>query len=131
MKQMKHETTVLRGKRGEDAAAEYLSAHGCTVLARNVRLAHGEIDLIASDHEHLLFVEVKTRTVSSDAAFGTPASAVTREKQARIISAAEEYLRRNPTELFPRLDVCEVLLSRGAESRVLSVSYLENAFYKQ
>lgn len=128
---MKRETTSLRGKRGEDAAADYLCAHGCTVLARNVRLAHGEIDLIAEDSEHLLFVEVKTRTAAPGAAFGRPASAVTREKQSRIISAAEEYLRRNPTALFPRLDVCEVFLSRDEEARVLCITYLPGAFYKK
>ena len=128
MKTKTNETTTHRGKRGEDAAAQYLTAHGCTVLDRNVRLAHGEIDLVASDGEHLLFVEVKTRTAVSGNAYGTPASAVTYRKQTRIISAAEEYLRLHPTELFPRLDVCEVFLSRG--ETVLSVSYLPGAFDK-
>lgn len=129
---MKDETTRERGKRGEDAAAAYLTAHGCTVVARNVRLGHGEIDLIAEDGTRLLFVEVKTRMepVGGVYRFGRPAAAVTLEKQRRIISAAGEYLRLHPSALMPRLDVCEVLLSRK-DGSVLSLSYLPGAFRKR
>lgn len=81
------------GRWGEDAAAEYLTANGYTVLARNVHSAHGEIDIVASKDGLLVFVEVKTR---SSHAFAYPEDSVTRRKQAYMLSAAEEYLQAHP-----------------------------------
>ena len=81
------------GRWGEDAAAEYLTANGYTVLARNVHSAHGEIDIVASQDGLLVFVEVKTR---SSHTFAYPEDSVTRRKQAYMLSAAEEYLQAHP-----------------------------------
>jgi len=49
------------GRFGEDAAAEYLRRRGFEILARNVRTAFGEIDLVALDGGVVVFVEVKAR----------------------------------------------------------------------
>ena len=78
---------------GEDTAAEYLAANGYTILERNVRTAHGEIDIVASKEGLLVFVEVKTR---SSHTFAYPEDSVTRRKQAYMLSAAEEYLQAHP-----------------------------------
>lgn len=48
------------GRRGERAAAKYLEANFCRVLARNCRTEAGELDIVALDGAVLLFVEVKT-----------------------------------------------------------------------
>jgi putative endonuclease len=53
------------GRRGERLAADHLVGRGCDVLARNVRTRHGEIDLIVSEGDTLVFAEVKTRTVNA------------------------------------------------------------------
>jgi putative endonuclease len=53
------------GRRGEDLAAQHLIGLGYSVLARNVRTRHGEIDLIVFDGEALAFAEVKTRRVNA------------------------------------------------------------------
>ncbi|MDQ2663908.1 MAG: YraN family protein [Candidatus Eremiobacteraeota bacterium] len=47
------------GRAGEARAAEELEARGYRVVARNVRLPGGEIDLICVDGTELVFVEVK------------------------------------------------------------------------
>ena len=47
------------GKKGEDRAAEALSAAGMSIISRNFRSRSGEIDIIALDGETLVFVEVK------------------------------------------------------------------------
>jgi putative endonuclease len=49
------------GDRGEQLARAHVRRRGYTVLARNVRTRHGEVDLIARDGPTLVFVEVKTR----------------------------------------------------------------------
>lgn len=77
------------GRRGEAAAAAYLERAGLTVVERNWRCKHGEIDIVALDGETLVLVEVKTRT---SAAKGTPEEAVSPTKQRRIARLAEAYV---------------------------------------
>jgi putative endonuclease len=81
------------GRWGEDVAVEFLSVKGYSVLARNVRSAHGEIDIVASKDGLLVFVEVKTRSSHS---FAYPEESVTRRKQTYMLSAAEDYLKEHP-----------------------------------
>ena len=76
------------GQWGESAAAEYLIAQGCEMLARNVRTPYGEIDLVAQHGDVTVFIEVKTRT--SDI-FGPPEVAVSARKQQHMLAAAEHY----------------------------------------
>lgn len=66
------------GARGEQLAADYLTARGCEILDRNWRCPYGEIDLIARQGETLIFAEVKTR---SPGMLATPAEAVTASKR--------------------------------------------------
>ncbi len=56
------------GSAGEDIAARYLTGIGCVIRERNVRFGRDEIDLIAYDsaEKMIVFVEVKTRTRTSD-----------------------------------------------------------------
>ncbi len=69
------------GARGETLAARYLESLGLSVLSRNWRCREGELDLVATDGERLVVVEVKTRTSTSH---GPPADAVDHLKAARI-----------------------------------------------
>lgn len=48
------------GSHGEDLAVEHFRRLGFTIVQRNVRTRHGEIDLIAFDGHTLVIVEVKT-----------------------------------------------------------------------
>ena len=51
---------------------------GYEILERNYRCRAGEIDLIAKDHDFLVFVEVKYR---ENASMGTPLEAVGKTKR--------------------------------------------------
>jgi putative endonuclease len=110
------------GKQGEDLAARHLQERGYSILTRNYRTPVGEIDLIAGDDRHLLFIEVKTRRGT---AFGVPAEAVGVRKQRQIIRAAQWYLGscRHP-QLQPRFDVIAVLV--GAATPV--ITHIPDAF---
>jgi putative endonuclease len=81
------------GRWGEEMAASYLERKGYTVCSRNVRTAHGEIDILASKDSALIFVEVKTR---SSHTFAYPEESVTLRKQAHLLSAAQDYLQAHP-----------------------------------
>lgn len=95
------------GRDGEAAAAEWYEANGFEVLARNWRCRDGELDLILAGSGTVVFCEVKTR---SSNAFGTPASAVTFDKQRRIRHLAMRWLDsadQRPTRI--RFDVAAVI----------------------
>jgi Holliday junction resolvase-like predicted endonuclease len=77
--------SVPLGRRGEEIAARHLRRCGYRILERNFCAAGAEIDLIATDHETYVFVEVKAR---SSAIFGMPAEAVDARKAERIRRAA-------------------------------------------
>src|SRR5205807_1104085 len=49
------------GDRGEERAAQFLERRGLSIVSRNYRTRHGEIDLIAREGEVLVFVEVRLR----------------------------------------------------------------------
>lgn len=83
------------GALGEDLAADHLAGIGLEVVARNWRIAdgdlRGELDVVALDHaaRQVVVVEVKTRRGDG---FGGPLAAVTPRKQARIRRLAVAFL---------------------------------------
>lgn len=112
------------GEAGEQAAAEFLTASGYRIIARNVRFRSGEIDLIAQDGGVLVFVEVKTRRGRR---YGTPGEAVTAAKQRRLARLASLYLARLGSKPPPcRFDVVEV--EPGPDGR-LRCRLIQNAFH--
>ena len=78
---------------GEDIATKYLKKKGYKIVERNFRKGYGEIDIIDTKLNTLVFIEVKTRT--SDR-FGTPAEAITYGKLKSLIKTAEFYNVLNP-----------------------------------
>jgi putative endonuclease len=80
----------ILGKSGEQAAAEYLEAHGLRILDRNWRCADGEIDIVAVERHVLVVCEVKSQT--SGMRYGSPLEAVSRAKRARLRRLAVQWL---------------------------------------
>ena len=115
----------LRGRWGEDRAAEYLRRKGFRVTDFNWKCRFGEIDLIAEDGVYLCFVEVKLRKT---AAYGSAAAFVDWRKQQRLRTAAELYLAGHPTGLQPRFDVIEIYAPQGTNTENPGIFHLENAF---
>lgn len=123
------------GRIGEKTAALWLEENGYTVVGRNVRFGHDEIDLIAERDGVVCFVEVKTRRQYPDyrTPEGTPAEAVDSRKQTAMIRAAEAWLAAHPADLrTPRLDVMEVYADPGDEGfRLLLIRHLPDAVRKR
>ena len=101
---------LITGTGGEDAACKFLEGEGYTVVCRNFRAAHDEIDIIAETERYIVFVEVKTRRYVPDSRYGRPSSAVGARKRACLARAAEAYIRSHPSSKFYRFDVVEVLI---------------------
>jgi putative endonuclease len=112
------------GQRAEAEAAAYLEERGLTVVARNVRFAAGEIDLVCRDGPVWVFVEVKSR----GRGWGeSAATAVTRDKRERLSRLARLYLkRRGLAHVRCRLDVVAVALA--LDGSVEQIRHLRGAF---
>ena len=95
-------STSSKGRQGEDAAAAYLHNRGYRILARNLRLPGGEIDLLCLHGHILVFVEVKRRDGTS---FGSALSAVDYRKRKRIRALAADYAQIAAPGMQIRFDV--------------------------
>lgn len=105
------------GPLGEELASRYLIRSGYTILARNYRFGHREIDLIVSQDDVVAFVEVKTR---AGLGYGHPLAAITALKRREIERVARSWIHRNgrPGTQY-RFDAVAVLLERpGSEPRI-------------
>ncbi len=114
------------GRLGEDMVAEYLRRQGYIIVKRNWKDKYGEIDVIAEDTEHIIFVEVKTRT---QGALVSGAEAVNFYKAERIKKTALMFLSRLPIKPIPRFDVAEVTVFNKADGSVgYKLNYIKSAF---
>ena len=120
----------LLGNFGERAACRYLKRNGYRIVKRNFVADSHEIDIIASNKDTLVFVEVKTRTIGKESPNEPrPASSVTPEKQRAIISAAKMYAAFNPTNKKKRFDVIEVYVNDNSKRKcVAEIKHLVNTF---
>ena len=109
-------TRASFGRDGEDAAVRLLEESGYAVIARNVRLPGGEIDVIARDRDVIVFVEVKARRSHR---FGSALAAVDARKRRTLRALAADWLQIAAPGARARFDVVTVddggiRLHRGA-----------------
>ena len=101
---------------GERLAAEHLARAGYRIVARNVRAAGVEIDVVAERRGLVVFVEVKTRRTRG---FGAPEEAVDPAKCARLVRGARAWLGEHaPPGARARFDVIAVEPDAGGRLRV-------------
>ena len=112
------------GRKGEEAAAQYLINKGYALLCRNFTCNIGEIDLVALDREALVFVEVRSR---SGTEYGLAQESITKRKQHKLRQLAWYYLQvERKTESCCRFDVIAVLFDR--EGTLIKLDHITNAF---
>jgi putative endonuclease len=104
------------GKKGEDMAAQWLQLRGYTLLHRNWRHSHAEVDIIASKNNILHFIEVKARKTE---AFGLPEESVGDKKMEMLMNAAEEFLYRFPEWKRIQYDILSITLRSSSTDFLL------------
>lgn len=109
------------GKKGEDAAVDFLIKNGYTIIDRNWINEKYKIDIIAQNEEYIVFVEVKTR--SSDW-WGNPEEAVSKGKIKRIVAAADFYLNEYNIDLSARFDIVAVIWT----GKSFEIEHIDDAF---
>jgi putative endonuclease len=112
----------VSGNKGEDIAARFLRNKGYRIVMQNFRTKNGEIDIIATKNDTLVFVEVKTRLTTE---FGTPLEAITPRKVI-VMTRTAEYFKSSHRDLpdLMRLDAISIMLS--PEGDVEEIEHVEN-----
>lgn len=100
---VRRESRQTLGRLGEALALEHLRRLGYAIVARNYRCREGEVDIVATTADTVVFVEVKARRSTT---YGSPLEAVDARKQARLARAARHFLHsprgRALLDSFPR-----------------------------
>ena len=115
------------GRRGEDVACGFLSGKGHTIVERNYRSGHLEIDIITLDKDGVHFVEAKSRVAQVAV---SPEENVTAAKQNKVADAPLRYLHTTKdktlsADLEVSFDVVAVTFDGGGEI----VEWFPNAYY--
>ncbi len=111
-----------KGKLGEDLAASYLKHKGYSIINRNFTLRGGEIDLITTHQNTLVFIEVKTRW---GVAFGSAQEAITSWKLRTLIKSAQFFAASHP-KLPQQLRIDLVAVQLDSDGRLVTITHIEN-----
>jgi putative endonuclease len=98
------------GRTGEVLASNYLEQKGYTILHTNWKHGRNEVDIIASSHNTLHFIEVKTKAGKG---LGTPEQRVNIGKIGRMKQVAEHYLFLHPEWKFIQFDIVSITMEEG------------------
>lgn len=97
----------LTGEMGEKTAVKYLKGLGYIIKDVNVRSNAGEIDIVATDSDTVVFIEVKLRSTFN---YGRPAEAINAFKRRRYINSAKIYINKHRlANRDIRFDVIEII----------------------
>ena len=113
------------GRAGEDAACRYLMEQGHTILERNWRSGHREIDIISLAPDGLHIVEVKTRVAPAAA---PPQDNVRYDKQRHLVSAAQRYLHEKDDRKLSGLEVFFDVIAVTLNGDCADIAYFPQAF---
>jgi putative endonuclease len=110
------------GKWGEDVAATYLERQGYTIIERDWKSGHRDLDIIALDRDTVVFVEVKTR---SNRMFTDPEMAVDYQKIRHLQQAANHYIKYRHINHDIRFDIITVV---GTMNDSPAIDHIKDAF---
>ena len=99
------------GYQAEEFAEDYFRKKNYSILHRNYRHSHYEVDIIASKDNILHFIEVKSLS-SSDQVY--PEVHVTRKKMESLKKAARKFLSQQKGYTDIQFDVLSVVMKKDA-----------------
>jgi len=102
---------IQTGKKGEQLAADWLTANGFHILHRNWRHGRYEVDIIAAKDNAIHFVEVKCR---KSGVYGSPEQSVSRKKIEHLLQGAQGWLLNYGGLTRIQYDVLAITLRKNA-----------------
>jgi putative endonuclease len=104
------------GKWGEDLAVAYLQGKDYTIIERDWKSGHRDIDIIAKDETGtIVFVEVKTRR---NRVFGEPEDAIDYKKMQSLQQAVNHYVKFRHINSEVRFDIISIVGTIGSEPEI-------------
>ena len=94
------------GKEGEQLAEKFLIEKGYKVIARNYRFGKGEIDLICTHNDMLVFVEVRAR---KDEEIIRVTDTISKKKKMLLLKTANYFVEEKDIDLECRFDVITLI----------------------
>lgn len=116
-KQRKSASYVF-GCEAEKLVMEHLIRNGLTILYNRWKNPYGEIDIIATHHNLLVFVEVKARKLFNDQ------EVVSVRQQHKSSEAALYFLSQNE-----QYAACNIRFDCALIFKDMSLEYIKNAWY--
>ncbi len=109
-----------KGRKGEEIALAYLRENGYSILEKNWRHKHLEIDIIAKKNNILHFVEVKTRKLEG---MLLAHESLSYKKTQNLLRAIEIYLSQMDDDCTAQLDLIAININKLGE---ISLEHFEN-----
>lgn len=117
----------VRGSRAEELVVDLLEQRGFRILARNLRLGHLELDIVAQHGDLVVVVEVRAR---GESAYERPLASLASKKQMRLLHAVDRlwrlHLAKNHDVQRVRIDAAAVDL----RERPPRIEYVEGAIMR-
>ncbi len=110
------------GRWGEEIAARMLVGKGYTIVARDWKDKHKDLDIVALYDNTLVIVEVKTRRNND---FRSPEQAVDYRKIKNITLAANRFVKSKCIDMPIRFDIVAVT---GTDDNNCTIEHIEDAF---
>lgn len=114
---------LKQGNIAEAIAATFLQAKGLTLLEKNFRCKHGEIDLIMMHGKTLVFIEVRLR---SREIFGGAAMSIDASKQNKLRRTAAFFLQSHANIYGDTACRFDAMLMQSLNSE--TAEWIQNAF---
>ena len=111
-----------KGRYGESMAKDYLIYKNFRFIESNYQNKIGEIDLVMSDNDTLVFVEVKLKVGDK---YGLPEEMINRSKVSQIRRVAESYLVINPemSRLYKKYRIDAVCIVTDESKEIKRISH--------
>ena len=125
IKQANHTRAI--GTATEDIALQHLEQKGLSLITKNFNHKIGEIDLIMTDKDSLVFIEVRYRKNTN---YGLPEETVNYKKQTKIKKTAMIFMSQNTQykNAQPRFDVVAMTPNKTGNGDNMLINWIQNAF---
>lgn len=119
-----------KGYQVEGIVKTYLIEQGLKAVCNNYRCKSGEIDLVLTDKNTLVFAEIRFR---KNTLYGSSIETVSLTKQKKLILAAEHFLQHHSwsKQLNCRFDVIGATAATQSDKHCyngLKIDWIKNAF---
>jgi len=126
-------STRTIGHQAETHALEYLLDQGLKLLQRNYLCKCGELDLIMTDNNIIVFIEVRLR---KNAYYGSGAESIDFRKQKKLLASATHFLQnKRMLDEICRFDVVSISHAKIANVNMganisdnLTINWIQDAF---